>query len=146
MANGNIANKIEQPNLIPKPEVAPASVAEKVIEVGLEKSPIEKTKETEGAKTAEISEGASSVSTAQAPADAYHQRREKEIDACLSEGLGETFLAMTPEKQKVFQEEGEKTVKKINVLLDATKVNLGKIVSLIRRWLSLITGVNRFFS
>ena len=52
---------------------------------------------------------------------------------------------MTPEKQKVFKEEGEKTTKKINILLDATKVNVGKIINLIKHWLSLIVGANRFF-
>jgi len=63
----------------------------------------------------------------------------------LSDGLSETFLAMTPAKQKIFKEEGEVTAKKINVLLDATKINVGKIISLIKNWLKLITGINRFF-
>lgn len=77
--------------------------------------------------------------------DDYHLRRELEVDNILSEGLSETFLTMPPDKQKLFKIEGEKTVKKINVLLDSAKINVGKIISLIRKWLSIIPGVNRFF-
>jgi len=36
-------------------------------------------------------------------------------------------------------------MKKINTLLDKAKINLGKIASLIRKWLSIIPGVNKFF-
>jgi hypothetical protein len=75
----------------------------------------------------------------------YRQKREKELDSILSEGLEETFLAMPPDKQKIFRAEGEATVKKINILLDATKVNINKIALLIKRWLMIIPGINRFF-
>lgn len=75
----------------------------------------------------------------------YSQKRGIAIDNILSEGLEETFLAMAPDKQKVFKKEGEETVKKINTLLDATKINFNKIALLIRRWLRLIPGINRFF-
>jgi hypothetical protein len=78
-------------------------------------------------------------------ADDYHKRREAAIDSILSDGLNETFLAMSPEKQRVFKAEGEATTKKINHLLDAVKVDFGKIVRLIKHWLGLITGTNRFF-
>jgi hypothetical protein len=101
--------------------------------------------EKEGVSTKEKSEGAAPAPTVPVLSDDFHAKREKEIDAFLSEGLSETFLAMPPAKQKKFKEEGEKTAKQINILLDAAKINLGKIINLIRRWLSLITGVNRFF-
>ena len=77
--------------------------------------------------------------------DDYHQKRELALDSILSEGLAETFLAMPPAQQKIFKEEGEKTVKKINILLDAAKINIGKIAGLVRKWLSIIPGINRFF-
>ncbi|BFD25032.1 MAG: hypothetical protein JST_000352 [Candidatus Parcubacteria bacterium] len=75
----------------------------------------------------------------------YKERRAKLIDETLSEGLGNTYLAMSPERQKVFKVKGEETVAKINNLLDETKVKINKIVSLIKKWLSLIVGVNKFY-
>jgi len=52
---------------------------------------------------------------------------------------------MTPQKQKEFQVKGEETVKKINILLSEAKIKVNKIVDLIKRWLKLIPGVNKFF-
>lgn len=144
--SGNTLNKIEHSGSIFKPEVKTEPVLENTQEKVAEKSALEKKAEKEGAVTTEVKESASaSAATATTTTDDYHKRREIQIDACLSEGLNETFLAMTPDKQKIFKEEGEKTVKKINVLLDATKVNVSKIVKLIKHWLGLITGINRFF-
>lgn len=141
----NTLNKIEHNGSIFKPEVKTEQVSENIQENVIEKSALEKKVEKEGAVKAEVKEGASIIPAAASTTDDYHKRREIQIDACLSEGLNETFLAMTPDKQKLFKEEGEVTVKKINILLDATKVNVSKIVKLIKHWLGLITGINRFF-
>jgi hypothetical protein len=73
------------------------------------------------------------------------KRREEEIDKILSEGLNDIFLKMSPQKQKEFQEKGEETVKKISILLGETKVKVSKIIDLIKKWLKLIPGVNKFF-
>ena len=141
----NIIKTVEQIATPHKPEITPGAVLEAVPEVKVENLSNVAGATKEGVVSREKTEAATPVSTTPAITDDYHVRREREIDDFLSDGLGETFLAMSPEKQKVFKEEGEKTAKKINVLLDATKINLGKIVDLIRRWLKLITGVNRFF-
>lgn len=145
MDNGNIINKIEQPVLTPKPEFLPGNAPEMQPDLGAEKSVTEGPIKKEGAVTKETNTGTVPISSAPTINDDYHARREKEIDTYLSDGLSETFLAMPPDKQKIFKEEGEETAKKINILLDATKINITKIVKLIRRWLSLITGINRFF-
>lgn len=147
MANENLANKIEQAPKLSKPETFSDSVVEKRPEMATENI-VEKVHEKEGAVNREKHEGATPSQSAVPVSDeldSFHQKREQEIDTLLSDGLSETFLAMSPDKQKIFKDEGEQTAKKINVLLDATKINLNKIVDLIRRWLSLITGVNRFF-
>jgi len=141
----NIINKIEQPDTPLKSE----SIEYVLSAPKVEQSPEREASfdsENEGAKTAEKKEA---LSSAPAPSpkvnDDYYARREKEIDNFLAEGLSETFLAMSPEKQKVFKAEGEKTARKINELLNAAKINVSKIVSLIKKWLSLITGINKFF-
>lgn len=83
--------------------------------------------------------------SAQSSTAAIQKRREEAIDKILADGLGDIFLKMSPAKQKEFQTKGEETVKKISLLLNETKVSVGKIVELIKKWLKLIPGVNKFF-
>ena len=71
--------------------------------------------------------------------------RAEQIDEILSAGLGDMYLQMPAEKQTEFRVKGEETVTKINKLLNQAKINLKKIAALVRRWLALIPGVNRFF-
>jgi hypothetical protein len=74
-----------------------------------------------------------------------YEEREKQIENFLARDLEEIYLGLPLEKQVEFRKEGEETARKINKLLEKTKINLGKIVNLIRKWLSLIPGVNKFF-
>ena len=82
---------------------------------------------------------------AQSSQQAILKRQEEVIDKILSEGLNDIFLEMTKEQQKQFQEKGEETVKKITLLLREAKVKVNRIVELIKNWLKLIPGVNKFF-
>lgn len=75
----------------------------------------------------------------------WERKRAQEIDEILSAGLSEIFLKMPPKEQASFKKTGEETVKKINNLLSETKVKVNKIIDLIRRWLKIIPGVNKFF-
>lgn len=75
----------------------------------------------------------------------FQQRRAQEIDKILAEGLHEVFIKMSPEKQKEFKMVGEETIGKISILLDSAKVKVSKIISLIKKWLHIIPGVNHFF-
>lgn len=88
---------------------------------------------------------AATISAPIPPALLIQQQREAQIDRILSEGLEDIYNEMSPEKKKEFREEGEKTVKKINELLGEAKVKIKKIIDLIRGWLAIIPGVNRFF-
>ena len=72
-------------------------------------------------------------------------KRQKEIEDILSKDLEETFLSMPPAKQRQFKKAGEETAEKINNLMDKTKVKVKKILSLIKQWLSLVPGINKFF-
>ncbi len=75
----------------------------------------------------------------------WQKQQAAAIDSILSEGLNEVFLKMNPAEQAVFKKTGEETVVKISKLLMETKVKVNKIVDLIRKWLKLIPGVNKFF-
>lgn len=72
-------------------------------------------------------------------------QRQKEIESILSEGLEKMYLEMTPEKQQEFKQVGEETAQKINLLLSSAKVKMKRVIDLIRGWLSLLPGVNKFF-
>jgi hypothetical protein len=86
------------------------------------------------------------ISSSKSPvAEDYLLKRAKEIDQILSRGLEEIYLKMPPAEQSAFRIKGEETVTKINVLLSETKIKVNKIIDLIRDWLKMIPGVNRFF-
>lgn len=72
-------------------------------------------------------------------------RLEEEIDDILEEDLKELYVSMPAEKQAEFRQKGEETRSKIRQLVSSAKVNAKKIFGLIRVWLKIIPGVNRFF-
>lgn len=120
-----------KPEQIPRPENKPETVLPSA----------EQSKETVK-PTEQIGEG---VARAASPLPSFQELRAQEIDKILAEGLNEVFLKMTPDQQKKFKVSGEETVAKINELLNQTKVKVKKIVELIRKWLKLVPGVNKFF-
>lgn len=69
----------------------------------------------------------------------------EEIETILSDDLTDLFLKMTPSEQEAFRQKGEATASLIREMLQSAKVNIKKILGLIRDWLKLIPGVNRFF-
>jgi hypothetical protein len=70
---------------------------------------------------------------------------QKKIEEIMSKDLEEPYLKLSPDKQIEFKQKGEETATKINVLLSQGKATLKKIVELIRAWLILLPGVNRYF-
>ena len=72
-------------------------------------------------------------------------KRQKQIESVLSSGLKDIYLNLTPDKQKQFKRVGEETAIKINKLLAKTRVNIGAIIRLIKKWLSLVPGINKYF-
>lgn len=68
-----------------------------------------------------------------------------QIEDLLAEDLTDAFLKMPPETQQEFKKKGEETAGKIREIITQAKVNARKIFDLIRDWLKLIPGVNRFF-
>ncbi len=71
--------------------------------------------------------------------------RQKQIDQILSEGLDDIFMNLAPIEQKKFKEEGERSVLKINELLNQTKIKIKKIIEIIKIWLKIIPKINRYF-
>ena len=69
----------------------------------------------------------------------------KKIEAILEEDLGDIYFSLSPQKQQEFKAKGEETTIKIIGLLAKPKIQIKKIISLIRDWLKIIPGINVFF-
>lgn len=78
-------------------------------------------------------------------AQQQHIKHLKEIESIMEKNMEDIYIQMTPSIQKKLKIKGEKIAIKINKLLNQTKVNIKKIIKLIRNWLSIIPGVNNFF-
>jgi len=135
--------------IIEKPVVETPKVAtikhENILspEKKLESTPVAFEKSKEALKVSE-KKGDKKIVTVSQVQD-WQRQRAVAIDNILAEGLNEVFIKMNPAQQAVFKKTGEETVTKISKLLMETKVRVNKIVDLIRKWLKLIPGVNKFF-
>lgn len=67
------------------------------------------------------------------------------VENIMSEGLEKVFVEMAPEEQQKFKTKGEETAIKIWQVLQSAKIQVQKIIDLIRDWLKLVPGVNRYF-
>lgn len=123
------------------------SLKEKV-RPGAEKEKIKKLEEARKAVINEITQAENKAPATIGPVVGVmvpQAKQQKQIEKILSSGLEDIYLSLTPEKQIKFKQTGEKTAAKINKLLNKAKINLGAIIKLIRKWLKLIPGVNKYF-
>ncbi len=67
------------------------------------------------------------------------------IESVLSENLGDLYQQLDPATQERFKTKGEETATKIELLFQSAKASAKKVLDLIRSWLSIIPGVNKFF-
>jgi len=112
-----------------------------------EKEPVLDLKEANEEKKEITSEkeGKESEGVSIGGATPQYKEREKKIEKILEEDIGDLYLKMPPEKQQEFKIEGENASRAINVILSSAKVKANKIIQIIKKWLSLIPGVNKFF-
>jgi hypothetical protein len=69
----------------------------------------------------------------------------EKIEDVLEEDLEDIYFQLPQDKQAEFAQKGEQTANQIETLLGHVKVNFGKILDLIKNWLRLIPGVNKYF-
>lgn len=67
------------------------------------------------------------------------------IEKILSDGLEDLYSRLPDNRKAEFRQKGEETATKIEKLMQAAKVHMKKVVGLIRDWLLMIPGVNKFF-
>lgn len=73
------------------------------------------------------------------------EQQLKQIESVLSEGLHDIFVALPPAEQQKFKLAGEQAAREVSGLLGQVKVQVGKIIEVLRRWLGALSGVNKFF-
>ncbi|MFA5248658.1 MAG: hypothetical protein WC415_05640 [Patescibacteria group bacterium] len=136
---------------MPELKIANNFETPKTPESSIEKAParpdfnLEKTKEGIEKEVSDISAINTPSSSAPVVSVSLYEERRQEIEKKLAHGLDDIYLSLSPEKRAEFRKAGEETAIKINKLLEKTKVNLSKIVNLIRKWLSVLPGVNKLF-
>lgn len=79
-----------------------------------------------------------------APAAPKTELRRR-IEKILEEDLIPLYTELTPDQKKVFRAEGEKSAVAIETMMQKTKVKVSVLIGIIRHWLALLPGVNRFF-
>lgn len=142
MAEEQIVPKIESVGISeqvsavqPEAEISPEQAAERQVE--------QVPQQVEAVQPAE--RPAEPVVRRAAPTKTAQQLRDEQIDAILSDGLTDIYLSLPPKKQAEFRAGGEEAVKKISVILGQAKVKIKSIVDIIKRWLSIVPGLNKFF-
>lgn len=71
--------------------------------------------------------------------------RYKEIENVLADGLDDLYLGMDQPSQERFKKAGEEAGRSIDNLISKGRGTAKKIVEIIKKWLSLIPGINKFF-
>lgn len=94
---------------------------------------------------ASIPQTVSDVTTSAVAQPTKKDELTQEVEEVLSDDLDELYKQLPSDRQRAFKAEGEKTAGLIAQMLAQGKVHVRRIVGLIRDWLKLIPGVNRFF-
>lgn len=68
-----------------------------------------------------------------------------EIENILAEDIGDAYNKLSPERKKEFKAEGEKAAYVIWKMVETAKIQVSKAIDLIRRWLKMLPGINKFF-
>lgn len=105
--------------------------------------------ETEGpmGETGEVaSPGDITPSASATTALPYDYEKYQKIEAILEEDLGDMYSSMDPNDQMKFKIKGEEVANSIvKIIYFESKIKVSKIISLIRSWLVLIPGINKYF-
>lgn len=105
---------------------------------------IERTKETPPTETVE--RPLTSVPPPSQPAATpVKSETYRQIERILEDDLFQAYQAMDEPTRRRFREEGEKTTSKIEQLLAATKLQVKKVLDLIKNWLKIIPRINKHF-
>lgn len=135
----NVRQPAEQPA-----EKITEILPEKRIEAA-EKRAEEIPSEPEKVETEAPKPGAIPAGIGQIPAAPAKSEIQAEIEGILMENLEDIFNSLSEYQKKQFKAKQEETASKIERLVKAFKVKIKEVVSLIREFLRIIPGLNKFF-
>lgn len=72
------------------------------------------------------------------------EKRKKEVENILQEGLEDIYAGLNEEKKQIFREKGEAISAEINEHLDRSKPKPNKIIRFIKQWLYLLNFNKEF--
>ncbi|NQU77964.1 hypothetical protein HQ544_04690 [Candidatus Falkowbacteria bacterium] len=131
---------VEQ-SVSPKPEIKPEALPKK-------EQPKQAAEPSPSRGEVETPSGPAPVAPASGPAKTPAPAKNPElvrIEGILEQNLAEAFSKMDPATQLRFKQEGEVAAKKIEQAINQVKVKVKTILNIIRNWLKVIPGVNKYF-
>jgi len=70
---------------------------------------------------------------------------QKEVESVLTENIGDIYKQLPQDKKALFKQKGEEVASQITAMVKSGMLKIKKILHLIREWLLIIPGVNKFF-
>lgn len=123
-----------------------APSAEKAPKIEIDKTPQETALQRDQAE--KLSPARKPKALPVAPAAPATQPKSElllKVEDILSEDLAPVYQKMTQENQRKFKAKGEEVARTIWQMMETAKLQLKKILTLLREWLKMIPGVNRYF-
>ncbi|NMB48810.1 hypothetical protein GYA13_05280 [Candidatus Kuenenbacteria bacterium] len=69
----------------------------------------------------------------------------RQIESILEDDLSEIYFRLDEAHQRLFKEEGERSARQIETILQTGKSIAVKVLAVIKKWLQVIPGINKFF-
>lgn len=67
------------------------------------------------------------------------------VEKILEEDLGDLYVKLDPQSREKVRAEGDVLVNKLRIMVDSLRVQARKVLHLIRDWLKMIPGINKYF-
>jgi hypothetical protein len=67
------------------------------------------------------------------------------VEKILEEDLGDLYVKLDPQTRQKVKAEGDVLVGKLRIMVDGVRVHARKVLHLIRDWLKIIPGINKYF-
>lgn len=138
-----------QPEKLPANESSQESVSDQAVEVAPE-AEVTSEQVVQTAPVQEVEETNTQAAPAPAvdetaPIQAEKDPEVKKVEDIMSEGLEELYSDLPDNRKTEFKQKGEETAGKIVTLMHSAKVKMSKVVGLLRDWLKMVPGVNKYF-
>jgi glutaredoxin 2 len=127
------------------PEIKPEVLIQITEKEKVPEKVLETVEKKELAEKVEAPQIAPQVSAPSAQVSAPKSEILVNIERVLEEDLSEMYTKMSPQEQLAFRMKGEETAIKIEKLFHEARATVRKILKLIREWLKMIHGANKYF-